>query len=298
MPTERPVRNEAIARALDLALASGDRRVVPLLANAGGASGPRPNVELASAVGEELALASGPGADALLGTFLSFGERKAQGRNPEVFLPYVAAFALVARLVRGKGVEGAWAELHGLAGDGRALVREGVVTALARAAPSRPALVAEFVGRAAGWTDGYLHAAVVVELLQTKPFLEAPLDLETLRARLDEALDLAEHAPRSAERSQGRRRLLEALAGALVPLLLRHRALVPWLQGKLATQQPELREAFEGLVRGLARAGAPADLLDPLRAQLDQTAPPRRDPTTFRGSTRGRGRKAQGRSAR
>lgn len=298
MPAERPVRNEVIARALDQALTSGDRRVVTLLAHAGGATGPKPNVELAAAVGEELALAGGAGADALLATFLSFGERKAEGRSPEVFLPYVAAFALAARLLRGRGVEGAWRELHGLAGDGRALVREGVVTALSRAASSRPALTVEFVGRASGWTDGFLHAAVALELLTTKPFLEAPTDLDGLRARLDEALDLAENAPRSAERSQGRRRLLTVIEEAFVPLLLRHRTLGAWLQSKLGTQQPELRTAFEGLVQRLARAGAPLDLLEPLRVELDQTAPPRRDPTTFRGPTRGRGRKAQGRSAR
>jgi hypothetical protein len=180
----------------------------------------------------------------------------------------------------------------------RALVREGVVTALSRAASSRPALTAEFVGRASGWTDGFLHAAVALELLTTKPFLEAPADLDGLRARLDEAIDLAENAPRSAERSQGRRRLLTVVEEALVPLLLRHRTLGAWLQSKLGTQQPELRAAFEGLVQRLARAGAPLDLLEPLRVELDQTAPPRRDPTTFRGLTRGRGRKAQGRSAR
>ncbi|HEU4537032.1 MAG TPA: hypothetical protein VFS00_23080, partial [Polyangiaceae bacterium] len=238
------------------------------------------------------------GADALIVSFLSFEERKAQGRNPEVFLPYVAAFALVARLARGRGVEGAWSDLHGLAGDGRALVREGVVTALSRAALSRPALAAEFVARASAWTDGFLHAAVVLELLTAKPFLEAPLVFEGVRDRLDEALALAEEAPRSAERSQGRRRLLEIIEQALVPLLLRHRQLGPWLQPKLGTQQPELRAAFEGLMQRLVRAGAPADLLDPLRAELDRTAPPRRDPTTFRGPTRGRGRKAHGRSAR
>ncbi len=298
MPSERPLRNEVIARALDQAIASGDRRVVTLLAHAGNASGARANVELAAAVGEELALAGGPGADALLVTFLAVGERKAQGRNPEVYLPYVAAFALAARIVRGRGESGAWADLHGLAGDGRALVREGVVTALTRAALSRPALVAEFLERASSWTDGFLHAAVALELLTTKPFLETPLDIDVLRARLDEAIDLAENAPRSAERSQGRRRLLETIEQALVPLLMRHRSLGPWLQGKLGSQQPELRTAFEGLVQRLSRAGAPLDLLEPLRSELDRSAPPRRDPTTFRGPTRGRGRKAQGRTAR
>ncbi|MCU0681843.1 MAG: hypothetical protein MUF34_06235 [Polyangiaceae bacterium] len=298
MPTERPLRNEVIARALDQAIASGDHRVLALLANAGGAGGPRPNVELAAAVGEELALASGPGADTLLGTFLAFGERKAQGRNPEVFLPYAAAFALVARVVRGRGTEGSWSELHGLAGDGRALVREGVVTALSRAALSRAAFGAEFIERASGWTDGFLHAAVVLEVVTTKAFLESPMSFDGVRDRLGEALELAENAPRSAERSQGRRRLLEVIELALVPLLLRHRDLGPWLQPKLSTQQPELRAAFEGLMQRLSRAGAPVDLLEPLRAELDRTAPPRRDPTTFRGATRGRGRKAQGRSAR
>jgi hypothetical protein len=298
MAADRPLRNELIARALDQALASGDRRVVALLAHAGGIPGPRPNVELAAAVGDELARAGGAGADALLDTFLAFDEQAAHGRSPEAFLPYVAAFVLVARLGRGKGVEGAWAALHGLAGDARAVVREGVAAALARAATSRPGFAAEFVGRASTWTDGFLHAAVALEAFATKAFLEAPLDVEALRERLDEAIALAENAPRSAERSQGRRRLLEVVERALAPLVLRHRSLVPWLRGKLGTQQPEVRAAFEGLITRLPRAGAPLDVLEPLRAELDRSAPPRRDPTTFRGPTRGRGRKAQGRSAR
>jgi hypothetical protein len=62
-----------------------------------------------------------------------------------------------------------------------------------------------------------------------------------------------------------------------------------------ATKEPFLREAIEKNLTGSKLAGRFAPELARVRAALEATAPVRRDPTTYVGPTRGRGRKSRSR---
>ena len=62
-----------------------------------------------------------------------------------------------------------------------------------------------------------------------------------------------------------------------------------------ATKEPFLREAIEKNIAGSKLTGRLSSELARVRAALGETAPVRRDPTTYVGPTRGRGRKAKSR---
>jgi len=296
--TNPPLRNDQIRLSLDDALVSGSpQRLFSLLGRYGGLPGPRPNFDLAVAVGDLLA-SHRAGARQLVSTMASLDEWEAPGQSPQVFLLIVAAQALASQILDGYEVDRSFQGLHDLAGDPRKSARDGVVEALVRVGVRLGGDV--LVERLAPWMDGFLQAAVGVEALARRSVLDRlPLSAqEALSRRLDEALRLAEEARRSDERTQGRRRLLEALSEFLPPIVARNLGLLLWLQRWLATQQPELREAFERCLVGLQRQGLGDDGLDPLRKALDASRPPLRDPTHYKGPTRGRGRKAQRREQR
>gem|GEM_PF-383148 len=290
------LRSDQIRLALDEAIARGDQRFFSLLSRHGNLPGPQPNTDLAAAVGD--LLASRREAQALVRQMLVLDEREAPGQSPQIFLIMVAAQALAARIIAKIDVDGSWQELQVLAGDPRKLVRDGVVRALERVAVQQGGGAA--LARLAAWTDGFLQAAVALEALALRPVLDRmqPSDVGELLARLDETATLAEEARRADERTQGRRRLLEALADALPPIAARFPDALAWLAGRATTQQPELRQAIELCLVGLKRHSLTDDALDPIRKALDGSVPPLRDPTHYKGPTRGRGRKAQRREQR
>ncbi|MCS6900479.1 MAG: hypothetical protein RMJ98_12655 [Myxococcales bacterium] len=296
--TTQSLRNDPIRLSLDEALTTGSPlRLFSLLGRYGGLPGPRPNLDLAIAVGDLLASYQG-GAQRLLDAMASLDEREAPAQSPQIFLLIVAAQTFAGRVLVGYEVDRSWQGLQDLAGDPRKPARDGVVHALERLGAKLGGDV--LVERLAPWMDGFLQAAVGVEALARRPVLDRlPLSAQgALSGRLEEAIRLAEGARRSDERTQGRRRLLEALAQFLPPILARNPGLLPWLQGWLTAEQPELRETFERCLSGLRRHGLGDDALDPLRGALDTSRPPLRDPTHYKGPTRGRGRKAQRREQR
>lgn len=292
------LRSDQLRLSLEDALSGGSPlRLFALLSQHGGLPGPRPNLELAEVVGDQIASRRG-NAQRLLETMINLDEREAPGQSAQAFLLIVAAYTLGTRIRMQYEAERAWQGLQDLAGDPRKVARDGVVAALERIGVQQGGelLLLQF----APWTDGFLQAAVAMETLARRPVMDqTPVQaLELLVERLDEVTSLAEEARRSDERTQGRRRLLEALSEFLPPLVARHRGLLPWLQGRLTTQQPELRGAFEHCVRALKQYSLTDEVLDPLRRALDESRAPFRDPTHYKGPTRGRGRKAQRREQR
>lgn len=298
MSQVQPLRNDQIRLSLDDALVNNaPQRLFSLLSRHGGLPGPRPNFDLAIAVGDQIASHRG-GALQLIEAMGSLDDREAPGQSAQMFLLVVAAQALASRILAGHDEERSWRLLQELAGDARKNARDGVVVALERIGAR---LGGEFLlEHLAPWTDGFLQAAVGVEALARRPVLDRlPIGAaELLQARLDEVLHLAEEARRADERTQGRRRLLEAISEFLPAIVARNTALAPWLQGWFVTQQPELRQAFEECIQGLKRHSLGDEALDPLRQALDGSRPLLRDPTHYKGPTRGRGRKAQRREQR
>ena len=296
-PKDATIRSEALLQALDRALTSSDRRVLQLLVRHGNLPGTRPNHDLAAAFGDELA-ARGKVTDAFVRELCEVDEMRAQGNSGEAFLPLAGAHALASRILAGYDPKGSWRALAELAADTRKVVRDGVIAALTRLAMATPGAADEIMRKLGEWTTGFLPAAVALEMLAQRDVLERLTDVDALVARLEESTSLAEHASRAEERTQGRRRLLEVLGDVLPKFGARVPRVLAWLIERASLKQPEVRVAFEAALLGLTRAGIAHGDLDPLRRVLDDSAPPRRDPTTYVGTTRGRGRKAQRRSSR
>jgi serine/threonine-protein kinase len=295
---EPALRNEQLRLSLEEALSRGaPQRFFSLLGRHGGLPGPRPNLDLAAAVGDELA-SHRAHAQRLLDTMARLDEREAPGQSAQAFLLVVAAQTLGSRVMVGHEVERSWDGLQELAGDPRKVARDGVVAALERLGVRLGG--AALLERLAPWTDGFLQGAVALEALARRLVLDrTPHEaVPLLEARLDELIALAGEARRADERTQGRRRLLETIAEFMPPLVARHQSLLPWLQRCLTTQQPELRDALESCIPALKRLSLTDELLDPLRQSLDGSRPALRDPTHYKGPTRGRGRKAQRREQR
>jgi hypothetical protein len=92
------------------------------------------------------------------------------------------------------------------------------------------------------WTDGYLGAAVALEALTAREWLDRSPSASSVLGRLEEAFDLAERAPRADQRSQGYRLLVKSLADAPARLLDRFpQATLAWLEGKAVTRDVDLR---------------------------------------------------------
>lgn len=288
--TATPLKSEQLRSALDRYLASGDRLVFSLLTRHGGLPGPKPNHELAAAFASEL-LTRRRDADRVLRELIDGDADTVRASLPSVFLPVVAAHAFAARLVAGLDARGSAAALSDLASDVRKVVRDGVVAALVASSARLDLLQVPEL------REGFLAKSVLLEALSMRVVCDRVTSPDELVALLDAAATEVVDAPRSAERSQGRRRLLEALGEAL-PSFFRFPEVRTWLVGAAKTESPELREALERAVSAVQRQGASNADLDPVRAALDDSAPKRRDPLSYKGPTRGRGRKRERRGER
>jgi hypothetical protein len=276
------VRSERLAAAIDRALAGDEGELNELLRRGSGLPGPRPNYELARAVGATLA-SHGGRADRPI---------DALGRSEEEFLRVVLAFTLVARSVghdrasRARA-ERALADLQTLAEDPRHVVRAGIVEALRDRLAS---MGAPAVDDLAAWTDGYLHAHIALEALADRTWLTTLPTSDALLARLEEAFVLADASPRSAERTQGMRALRQGMPSQIATFAARFPEVLAWLEKKTTSTRPETREVVAAAIRALRRAVVSDREAERLTALLDATAKPRRDADRVVQGTRRRGR--------
>ncbi|HVV49572.1 MAG TPA: hypothetical protein VHO06_07930, partial [Polyangia bacterium] len=200
----------------------------------------------------------------------------------------------------GREVGTAWAALAELAGDERGPVRVGTVDALAALA-ARPRGASALVEHALGWLDlddrevRFGAAGVVLEVLARRQVLAALSRPDALFDYLTRAMAAVVDAPRSAERSDGRRRLLFALPpalGAAVTAFAAGDRGPAWLEAECrAARHPDLRAALSTTVVAIGdkASGLGAMLADRLRTALEGSAKPPRDPTRRRpGAGRGK----------
>ncbi|HEY4394831.1 MAG TPA: hypothetical protein VGP64_12250 [Polyangia bacterium] len=289
------LRNEALQAALGAALAGRTAALEQLLARHGG-YGPRPNLRLAAAFGAEIGAL--PGTTARLLEHLAAND--AAPDTPEVFLPVAAAYGWAARLGAGREVGTAWAALASLAGDERAPVRVGTVEALAAYA-ARPRAAARLIAAATDWLElddrevQFGAAGVVVEVFARRQVLATLSNPEPLLDYLARAMAAIVEAPRAAERSDARRRLLLALPPTLGAVAATYTAGdrgAGWLEEACReARHPDLRAAFSTTVVALAdkASGQGSLVAERLRAALAGSAKPDRDPTRRRpGAGRGR----------
>ena len=298
------LRNEALRTALSAALAGQFARLDDLLSRLGRGDGPRPNLRLAAAFGA--AVAAQPADAAAVVRLLShLGDDDAAPDQPAVFLPVAAAHGWAALLQAGREQERAWNALAVLAADERTHVRLGALDALTAVATRRGSRGGRpgdtLVSRALGWLEledrelQFGAAAVVVEVFADARTLTALADPEALLAYLTRAIDSIADAPRAAERSDARRRLLMALPrtlAAVVVNLTDGEMGTAWLEAEcVRARHPDVRQALSNtLVRFASRGADPgAAVTERLRIALTGSAKPDRDPTRRRpGAARGK----------
>jgi hypothetical protein len=279
------IRNERLAAALDRAVTAGDDTdLQELLRRGSGLPGPRPNFDLARAVGEAIARYE-KRADRLVSTL---------ARNDDEYGRIVAAQVFAVRSLPGKDpkktrarVAEALSDLQQLAEDPRHLVRLGIVEALRTRIE---ALGEAAIDDLSAWTDGYLHAHVALEALADRMLLTKLPSGEGVLARLEEAFALADASPRSAERTQGMRVLRQGMPAQIAAFAARYPETLAWLEKKTSSTRPETREVVAGAIRVMRRALISDPEAMRLTALLDASGKPPRDPSRVVQGTRKRGR--------
>ena len=295
-PSSEGLRSEPLRAALASALAGRPAPLEDLLQRHGDGHGARPNLRLAAAFGTEIAAM--PGAASRLLDRL--GTNDGAPDTPDVFLPIAAAHGWVALLRAERETQAAWAALAALAGDERKPVRLGTLDAMAAFA-GRPGGGDALLAQAIDWLElddrevRFGAAGVVVEVFADRRALAALADPETLLDYLSRAIVTVADAPRAAERSDARRRLLLALPRTLATVAAGLRAGdrgATWLEQECRNAgHPDVRGALSKTVLILAdkSSGQGAALAQGLRAALEGSAKPPRDPTRIRpGAARGR----------
>ena len=279
------LHSEPLRAALASALAGKPAALEDLLSRHGDGHGARPNLRLAAAFGAEISALPG-NASRLLDRL---GANDGAPDTPEVFLPIAAAHGWVGRLRADREVGAAWAALAMLAGDERAPVRLGTLDALASFA-GRPGGGARcWRRRSTGWSSTIARSASAPPAWSSRCSPTArrwprSADPETLLDYLSRAIAAVAGAPRAAERSDARRRLLLALprtlAGVAAGLRAGDRG-AAWLEEECRNaRHPDLREALSKTILILAdkSSGQGAVLAQTLRAALEGSAKPPRDP--------------------
>ncbi|MET0594474.1 MAG: hypothetical protein ABW133_17365 [Polyangiaceae bacterium] len=286
MPRPEPLRNPALVAELQNALASRRYEALfPLLRRFSGLPGPRANDALALAFAEEVVRAGAAG-DELVQRLCGITEAHAPPGSDGEFLPMVGAMCLGVRLAANVDLR-TLGEMRELADDARHRVRDAVVRALLHVSRTRGDELAE---KLSTWTDGYLGAAVALEALTFRAWIDRARTPDAVLARLDEAIALVENAPRSDHRTQGYRLLVKAMSEAPSRLLDRFPAATSvWLESKASTGDVDLRSALDDLLQKAHASGHGAATLDKVEQAFAASAPPRRDPKTYVGPTRKRG---------
>lgn len=296
------LQSDALRTALKEALTTGrPTRLEELLALHGAVLTPRPNLKLAAAFGAEVAATPDPANQRRVLALLNrLTAEDAAPDDPRAFLPIAAAHGWTACLRAGREQEAAWAGLAELASDERSPVRVGTLDALL-AWGMRETGADALLARAQQWLDNedrerrFGTAALVIEALGDRRLLAKLRHFSDLLDYLTAVMAQVADAPRSAERSDARRRLLAALPRTLAAVVT-HTAAGDQGQTWLAahcqdTTHADLREALsQALVLLRSPAfGASAAVVDQLRRTLEGSGKPPRDPSRIRPGT-GRGK--------
>lgn len=288
-------QSDNLRAAFEQALAGKSGELERLLSRLGAAVTAKPNVKLAAAFGVEVADLSGTVAPLLR----KLGDDDAAPDTDRVFLPIAAAYGWAARIRAGRELNVAWHALAGLAADERAPVRLGTREAL-RELGTRDGGTDDLVARAVEWLDledrevHFGAAATIIEAISDHRLFRSVRDHAALLEYLSRLLAEIAAAPRSAERSDGRRRLLMALPACLALVLAGEDrdATQTWFEAESAQHDhPAVRKVMSDTLAmfGAAGKGKLGGFVDELRSALEGTAKPLRDPTRLRpGAGRGK----------
>jgi hypothetical protein len=290
------IRSEALRAALALAIAGNTQKLEDLLCRHGGGSDPRPNLRLAAALGVEVAAL--PASPRRLLSKLSSDD--AAPDDARVFLPIAAAHCWVALLRANLLDPEAWAALAELSGDERRPVRVGTLDTLSSLALQADGARA-LVNRAVDWLaeedreKRFSAAALVIEVLGDRRVVRSFGSDSSLLDYLSRAIEDVANAPRSAERLEGRRRLLMSLPPTLATVVATTASDdrgPAWFEALcISSEHPDIRKALSDTILRLRSTalGHGSAVAQRLRQALEGSAKPLRDPSRLRpGSGRGK----------
>jgi len=297
--SDEGLRNPELIAAIAPAVAGRPEKLEDLLLRVGVTPSGKPNLNLAAALGAELATTPG-NVDRLL---TRMGNEEGPADSPRVILPVVAAHGWGACIRAERYVDAGWAAISELSTDERSAVRLGALDSLL-VLSLREGGADVLVTRATSWLDSedreerFGSAALAIEALGDPRLLAALADPEALLSYLSAAMQDIAKAPRAAERSEGRRRALTSLAhtlGVVVTTLRAGDRGLTWFEAECTqTKHPDVRLALSQAIQKLRSAGqAPRSAVtDALRVTLEQSAKPLREAARVRPGT-GRGRSSR-----
>jgi hypothetical protein len=263
--------------ALEDALAGGSPR--PLfgeLERVSGMPGPRPNLLLLKSLGARIARAGASGRE--LAEILI--------AEKSLALYTTGVFSVGAEALEKGSRKRALERLHDLADEPlkerRSMVVEALADVVAHAGDAAVAALSSF-------TDGYLHATVALEASTEQRALAKQSSPDELLARFGEAFDLADDAPRSADRSQGLRILREGFPHQIARAVPRFGELVAFVEERATRERPETREVVADTIAALRKVVGEARA-DKLRVVHQASAKAPRDPSRIVKGTRKRSR--------
>jgi len=295
----------ALQRAFKEAVANKPKALDDLLTRYGGLPGAM-NARLADAFSDEVVAHKGD----VLPLLARMANDDADADQQRVFLPIVATYGFCAclsanKLRRSADIETAWLAIAQLAVDGRLPVRLGTVGALVGLS-TKEGGAGVLMERAVQWRqDGdretqFGAAATVLAVLSHANVLTAVRDHEAVLEYVSRVIALIADAPRSAERSEARRRALRVLPDTLSVLMARMARVsgergAAWLSQECEhASQPQVREVLSEVIvrlqkdsQGLGRA-----TIEKLRKTLEASAAPLRDGVFKRPGT-GRGKSSR-----
>jgi hypothetical protein len=241
----------------------------------------------------------GPKAEALAYRMANVPPDEARGASPKEFLSVCGVLAVAASAAAGKDASArakALELLEARADDPRFRVRDAVPVALAMLGAKMGPALAKTV---ASWMDRYFHATAVLLALSDAAWLETlsaganGADGKIAIGLLHDAFVLARDAPRSAVRYPGHKALVEALAS--VPKVFAKRFGVPVFDELVALTEgleaPELRAAILGNVEDVQLKNPFGAEIKRVKASVEASKKPPRDPTRLVEGMRGRGKK-------
>jgi hypothetical protein len=253
--------------------------------------GPTANLELARVFGTMCTMHGSKG-EKLAFTMAALDADEAPGGTELEFLPVCGVLAAAACATANPKSRADMLDLlHDRADDLRYRVRDAVVEGIAKIGSADGDALALDV---ASWMDGYFHAAAILRALAHENWLPHLHDAAIVAMRLDEAFALAKDAPRAAARYPGRKALIDALS--VTPGLLANRFGVPifdLIEKWSKVVDPDLRVAIEKMIGGKTLLARYRDDVDRIRKALKASAPVARDPRSYVGETRKRGKKGR-----
>ncbi len=284
-------RIDALSRAVETAIRGKPGDLYALLARGSGLPGVRPNLPLAERFAQAC-VARGGLADDLVTGLATLDADHAPGATELEFLPMCGVVAAGARGVADAACAPRMLDtLHAAAEDLRWRVRDAVPPALARMGASLGEPLLEDV---APWMIRFFPATAVIVASARNEWLSRADRPDVLLARLDEAFALARDADRSTERYPGYKALVLALATSPGVIAARFgRPVFDRLVAWSAVKEPMLRDAVAKSIEGSRLSRRFGDEVARVEKALKESAPVPRDPRSYVGPTRGRGRKSR-----